>query len=170
MGSRRKKPSGRLLRGILRSLKPAARTTSARQDRYPVNRPVAVCTHTCTWRSTRMKKLWIATLSIFLALPLMALAQDPAQSNSDPTKQSPSTAPKSTSVKGTISQDGKSIVSDTDGKSWTIANPDAVKGHEGHHVELKGTTDAGTGEIQVSSVKMVKGEKGAMKKETTEPK
>jgi len=116
-----------------------------------------------------MKKLWIATLSIFLALPLMALAQDPAQSNSDPMKQSPSTAPKSTSVKGTISEDGKSFVSDADGKSWTIANPDAVKGHEGHHVELKGSADATTNQIQVSSVKMLKGEKGSMKKDSSQP-
>ncbi len=74
-------------------------------------------------------------------------------------------AAKSASVKGTISEDGKSLVSDSDGKSWTIANPDAVKGHEGHHVELKGSTDASTGEIQVTSVKMLKGEKGTMKKD-----
>ena len=45
-------------------------------------------------------------------------------------------------MKGTISQDGKTVVGD-DGKSWTIANPDAVKGHEGHHVELKGSADCG---------------------------
>jgi hypothetical protein len=66
-------------------------------------------------------------------------------------------------VKGTVSQDGKTLVGD-DGKSWTIANPDAVKGHEGHHVELKGSADASTNQIQVSSVKMLKGDKGSMKK------
>jgi hypothetical protein len=113
-----------------------------------------------------MKKLWIATLSIFLALPLIALAQDPAQSNSDPMKQSPSTAPKSTSVKGTISEDGKSFVSDADGKSWTIANPDAVKGHEGHHVQLTGSADASSGQIEVTAVKVIKGDKNSMKKGT----
>jgi hypothetical protein len=113
---------------------------------------------------------------------VIALAQYPAGQSSGSEKQTGSQndtmghqgsmghAAKTGNVKGTISQDGKSIVSDTDGKSWTIANPDAVKGHEGHHVELKGTADASTSEIQVSSVKMLKGEKGAMKKETTEPK
>lgn len=128
-----------------------------------------------------MKKLWVLSISILLAMPVIALAQY-SGSQSSGTKQGTSQndssmgqgsmghAAKTGNVKGTISQDGKSIVSDTDGKSWTIANPDAVKGHEGHHVELKGTADASTSEIQVSSVKMLKGEKGAMKKETTEPK
>ena len=114
-----------------------------------------------------MKRFWIAILSIFLALPAIALAQDPVQSNSDPMKQTgPSTAPKSANIKGTISEDGKSFVSDADGKSWTIANPDAVKGHEGHHVQLTGSADASTGQIEVTSVKMVKASKNSMKNST----
>jgi hypothetical protein len=127
-----------------------------------------------------MKKLWVLSISILLALPVIALAQYPASQSSGSAKQSGSQndtmghqgsmghAAKTGNVKGTISQDGKSIVSDTDGKSWTIANPDAVKGHEGHHVELKGTADASTSEIQVSSVKMLKAEKGAMKKDSSQ--
>jgi hypothetical protein len=130
-----------------------------------------------------MKKLWVLSISILLAMPVIALAQYSGSQSSGTKQQGNSQndssmgqgsmghAAKTGNVKGTISQDGKSIVSDTDGKSWTIANPDAVKGHEGHHVELKGTADASTSEIQVSSVKMLKAEKGgAMKKETTEPK
>ena len=126
-----------------------------------------------------MKKLWVLSISILLALPVIALAQNPASQSSGSAKQSSQNdtmghqgtmghAAKTGNVKGTISQDGKSIVSDTDGKSWTIANPDAVKGHEGHHVELKGSTDASTGEIQVSSVKMLKAEKGSMKKDSSQ--
>jgi hypothetical protein len=110
-----------------------------------------------------MKKLWIAALSIFLILPAIALAQDPAQQNNDPMKQDAPAAAKKASVKGTISEDGKSFVNDADGKSWTIANPDAVKGHEGHHVQLMGTADASTSQIQVASVKMLK---GSMKKDS----
>lgn len=124
-----------------------------------------------------MKKLLGVALSILLALPVIALAQDPATQNSKTSGQSSASqnsypqgqsndtmgqsAKASGGVKGTISQDGKTLVGD-DGKSWTIANPDAVKGHEGHHVELKGSADASTNQIQVSSVKMMK-EKGAKK-------
>src|SRR5215470_18038630 len=123
-----------------------------------------------------MKKIWVLAISVFLALPVIALAQDPAQQNdstnsrmgqSDTMKQGHSGK---ASVKGTISDDGKSFVSDSDGKSWTIANPDAVKGHEGHHVELKGSADASAGQIQVSSVKMLKGAtKTSTPKDSTQP-
>jgi len=112
-----------------------------------------------------MKKLWIAMLTMCLALPLFALAQESGQGGMGQT--APSTGAKHASVKGTISEDGKSFVNDADGKSWTIANPDAVKGHEGHHVQLMGSADASTGQIQVTSVKMLKGEKGSMKKDST---
>jgi hypothetical protein len=130
-----------------------------------------------------MKKIVGLTLSAVLALPGLALAQSSNQKNaptgsqtagtsggySSPTSQTGNTAQNSAgseTVKGTISQDGKTLVGD-DGKSWTIANPDAVKGHEGHHVALKGSADASSNQIQVSSVKMMK-EKGS-KKDTTQP-
>jgi hypothetical protein len=67
-----------------------------------------------------------------------------------------------------VSQDGKTLVSD-DGKSWTIANPDAVKGHEGQRVELKGSADASTSQINVTSVKASKGDKGAKKDNMQQP-
>jgi hypothetical protein len=131
-----------------------------------------------------MKMLLGVALSILLALPVIALAQDPATQNSGSSKSQASgqssasqgsypqgqsndtmgQSKASGAVKGTISQDGKTLVGD-DGKSWTIANPDAVKGHEGHHVELKGSADASTNQIQVSSVKMLK---GGAKKDTTQ--
>jgi len=116
-----------------------------------------------------MNKLWIAMIAACLSLPAVALAQSqyPSQGGQQGgTGQENTTAHKKASVKGTISEDGKSIVSDTDGKSWTIANPDAVKGHEGHHVQIMGTADAATGQIEVASVKMLKGEKGSMKNNT----
>ena len=64
-----------------------------------------------------------------------------------------------------ISDDGKSFVSDKDGKSWTISNPDAVKGHEGHHVTLKAKVSADTNEVEVVSLKMA-GDNMKMKKDS----
>ncbi|HMK28553.1 MAG TPA: hypothetical protein VK473_02640 [Terriglobales bacterium] len=121
-----------------------------------------------------MKRLLGLTLSMLLALPVLALAQSPAaqSDSSQPAAQSQSSGTmgqsgaKAEDVKGTISQDGKTLAGD-DGKSWTIANPDAVKGHEGHHVVLKGSADASTNQIQVSSVKMAK-DKGS-KKDSSQP-
>ena len=59
-------------------------------------------------------------------------------------------------VTGKISDDGKSFVANKDGKSWTIVNPDAVKGHEGHHVVLNAHVYADKGEVHVMSLKMAK--------------
>ncbi len=43
-----------------------------------------------------------------------------------------------------------------DGKVWKITNPDSVKGHYGHSVEVKGTPDEKTSSIQIASVTMPK--------------
>jgi hypothetical protein len=64
--------------------------------------------------------------------------------------------PKTTDVKGKISQDGTKFVSDQDKKSWTIVNPEAVKGHEGHHVVLTAHVYPDKNEVHVMSLKMVK--------------
>jgi pentapeptide MXKDX repeat protein len=59
-------------------------------------------------------------------------------------------------VMGKISADGKTFVSDKDSKTWTIVNPDAVKGHEGHHVVLNAHVYPDKGEVHVMSLKMAK--------------
>jgi hypothetical protein len=132
-----------------------------------------------------MKTLLVLSLTLILALPVIAMAQDPAsqspsgssasQPSASPSQSSPSQSndtmgqsAKSGAVKGTVSQDGKTLVSD-DGKSWTIANPDAVKGHEGQRVELKGSADASTNQINVTSVKASKGDKGSKKDNMQQP-
>jgi hypothetical protein len=48
---------------------------------------------------------------------------------------------------GKISDTGKTFVSDQGGKSWTIINPDAVKGHKGEHILLTANVDADKNEV-----------------------
>jgi hypothetical protein len=47
------------------------------------------------------------------------------------------------------------LVTDKDMKVVNIANPDAVKGHEGHHVQVTGTMNS-DGSLQVAKVTMLK--------------
>lgn len=105
----------------------------------------------------------------FLAVSLAAVAQ-----TGDTMKQGDQMKPdnmkadnmskKAVSVSGKVSDDGKMFMSDTDNKNWMISNPEAVKGHEGHHVTLKAHLDADKNEIHVTSVNMAKGEmKDSMK-------
>jgi hypothetical protein len=51
---------------------------------------------------------------------------------------------------------GKTFTSDKDNKTWTIQNPEAVKGHEGHHVVLNAHVYPDKNEVHVMSLKMAK--------------
>ncbi len=54
-------------------------------------------------------------------------------------------------------EDGKlAFVNDKDGYVWSITNPEALKGHEGHHVTLKGHANATDKSFHVMSAEMVK--------------
>ena len=97
-----------------------------------------------------MKKLIIILFAFGLLTSLSLAAQDTMKR--DNTKASTTT--KAASLTGKISDDGKTFVSDKDGKSWSIDNPEAVKGHEGHHVTLKAHISADAGTVDVVSLKM----------------
>jgi hypothetical protein len=129
-----------------------------------------------------MKRFGIALLAFCFWLSLAALGQDTSQqqSSSDQSStqsagqagtQQPSSDQQGTMshekgsmshgkkaglhrLKGKISDDGKSFTSDKDGKSWTIENPDAVKGHEGHDVRVRAHVDTANNSIHVMSLKM----------------
>lgn len=97
-----------------------------------------------------MRKL----MKMFLALSLLMSVVAVAQYNTKQDDMKADTSAKSVKVTGKISDDGKSFVSDKDSKSWTISNPDAVKGHEGHHVTLTAHVYADKNEVHVVSLKM----------------
>jgi hypothetical protein len=97
-----------------------------------------------------MKKLMKILFALSLLMSVVVVAQDTMKQ--DTMKNDAST--KAVSVGGKISDDGKTFVSDKDGKSWMISNPEAVKGHEGHHVTLKAHVYADKNEVHVMSLKM----------------
>jgi hypothetical protein len=101
-----------------------------------------------------MKKLMVISVALALLMSTVAMAQYGAQQPDNNSKSG--TAMKAVSITGKISDDGKMFVNDKDGKSWTIANPDTVKGHEGHHVILQAHVDADKNEVHVVSLKMAK--------------
>jgi hypothetical protein len=63
---------------------------------------------------------------------------------------------KAVKVTGNLGADGKTFVNDKDSKSWTVTNPEFVKGHEGHHVTLTAHLDAVRSEVAVIALKMAK--------------
>jgi uncharacterized lipoprotein YajG len=102
-------------------------------------------------RRKNMKKLM--TICFALALTFgVAAAQDSMQNDN----MKADASKKAVQVTGKVSDDGKTFVSDKDSKSWTISNPDAVKGHEGHHVTLTAHVYADKNEVHVMSLKMAR--------------
>jgi hypothetical protein len=102
-------------------------------------------------KEKNMKKLM--TICFVLALTFgVAAAQDSMQNDN----MEADASKKAVQVTGKVSDDGKTFVSDKDSKSWTISNPDAVKGHEGHHVTLTAHVYADKNEVHVMSLKMAR--------------
>lgn len=102
-----------------------------------------------------MKKLLIVVLAMsIVTLGATAFAQDTMGKSAD----TGAAAAPLKNLKGTIKADGDkySFVNDKDQKSWDIMNPEAVKGHEGHHVQLSAHVYADKNAIHVMSVKMMK--------------
>jgi hypothetical protein len=99
-----------------------------------------------------MRKLMTICLALSILTFGVAVAQDSMKNDNMGSDMSK----KTTKVTGKISADGKMFVSDNDSKNWTITNPDAVKGHEGHHVTLTAHVYADKNEVHVMSLKMVK--------------
>jgi len=65
-------------------------------------------------------------------------------------------------------QGGKTVFeNDKDKQSWDISNPDAVKGHEGHHVKVKAKLDESNHSLTVDKLSMLRKSKqsGEEKKE-----
>jgi membrane protein implicated in regulation of membrane protease activity len=66
--------------------------------------------------------------------------------------------PKLMDIKGTVKADGDKItfVTDAEGKSWDVVNPETLKDHLGHHVEVSAHVYADKGQIHVMKVTMLK--------------
>jgi hypothetical protein len=99
-----------------------------------------------------MKKFVVALLALVVAFSLSAVAQYDSGMDKKDSKDSASV--KAKDMVGTISQDGTSFTTDKGNKTFKLQNPDAVKGHEGHHVKLNAHYYPDKGEAHVMSVSM----------------
>ena|SRR5579864_6353963 len=103
-----------------------------------------------------MKKLMVSLLALTFVLGTVAFAQQDNMGQSS--DKSAASAPLMT-LKGTVKAEGDKVtfVNDKDGKSWEVMNPEELKGHDGHHVQLSAHVYKDKDSIHVMSVKMLKG-------------
>jgi hypothetical protein len=107
-----------------------------------------------------MKKLWFLALALGVMFSMASFAQEMSKDKDSGMAKAAPAAPLKT-IKGTVKADGDKLtfVSDKDSKSWEVVNPEALKGHEGHHVAVSAHVYADKGQIHVMSVKMLKADK-----------
>jgi hypothetical protein len=105
-----------------------------------------------------MKKLSVALLALVVLISMSAVAQYGSDKGDMGKKEAKSAGPAATDVVGTIGKDGKTFTGDKDKKSWKLVNPEAVKGHEGHHVKLNAHFYPDKGEAHVMSLSMNTGD------------
>jgi membrane protein implicated in regulation of membrane protease activity len=101
-----------------------------------------------------MKKLSVLAVALSIAtlgIPVLAYGQ-PQEMKQEEQK------PKLMDIKGTVKADGDKItfVADAEGKSWDVVNPETLKDHVGHHVEVSAHVYADKGQIHVMKVTMLK--------------
>ncbi len=104
-----------------------------------------------------MKKILTMALAIYMVLGVTALIHAPTAAARPGLAALPQGAPLKT-IQGTVKVDGEKVmfVADEDNKSWEVMNPDTLKPHAGHHVEVSAHVNADKSQIHVMSVKMVK--------------
>ncbi|HEX2327745.1 MAG TPA: hypothetical protein VHN74_03400 [Candidatus Angelobacter sp.] len=118
-----------------------------------------------------MKRLLMLAIAGLFSLGLMAQSTSTAaQSDNNAAKTDKKVAKaenkeaktaakgKDMSLTGWVKEEGgkTTFVNDKDKQSWEISNPDAVKGHEGHHVKVKAKLDEANHSLTVDSLKMMK--------------
>jgi hypothetical protein len=100
-----------------------------------------------------MRKLSIFAIALSLAtLGIPVLAHGRLQETTQEEKE-----PKLMDIRGTVKADGDKItfVADADQKAWDVVNPETLRDHVGHHVELSAHVYADKGQIHVMKVTML---------------
>ncbi len=112
-----------------------------------------------------MRKLCLIILAFAVILSMTGFAQYPPK---EPAQKDQAAQAPLKSFAGTVKAEGDKItfVADKDQKSWSVENPEALKGREGHHVQVKAHVYADKGSVHIMEVKMLKDEmkKDEMKK------
>jgi hypothetical protein len=124
-----------------------------------------------------MKRLLTLLFAFLITASLSLVAQEPASGDKKVAKAEKKEAKaaekgKSMSLTGWVKeQDGKTtFVNDKDKQTWNIANPDAVKGHEGHHVQIKAKLNETDHSVNVEKLSMLRKSKQAGEEQKAEEK
>ena len=100
---------------------------------------------------TKLGPVALTFSALTLSAPLLTHSRPMQSGQQDETK------PELVNIKGTVRADGDKIkfVADDTGKAWDVINPETLKSHVGHHVELSAHVYLDKGQIHVMKVTML---------------
>lgn len=94
-----------------------------------------------------------------LVVLLLASAMVAGQQTSNSKVPAAGTPRRVVSIAGRASDDGSIVLRNSDGKAWSVSNPEVLKGHEGLPVVIQGQVDPDKkNEVHVLSVRAGRGE------------
>lgn len=100
-----------------------------------------------------MTRFRLLSLAPILLLSTLSMAQATSPEPAGQTaRQTSWTLARTVTIVGTISEDGKTLLSSKTGERWAIANADAVEGFEGQPVKAKCRVERERDEVQVLRV------------------
>ena len=98
-----------------------------------------------------MKTFLLVFLSLCFAVGIVAVAQD--LPNQVPQKYQ-AAGIQSTSIMGTVSEQGDKLRLVTNQRLWKVDNPETLKGYEGHSVRVNAVVYPDKDSIHITEVKM----------------
>ena len=110
-----------------------------------------------------MKSLKLSLLALSLTLWVVAVSQATPQQNGSQQQgagqqnqmdQTQANSKANQNMSGSVSSSGKNFVNDKDNKKYKVDNPDALKGHEGQHVQIIVHVDPDTGDLHIMQIEM----------------
>ena len=119
-----------------------------------------------------MRKIYAAVFTLLFGFSMLGFAQDTSSTSTSTDKKvakaekkeaKAAAKGKDMSLTGWVKEEGGKdvFVNDKDKQTWEISNPDAVKGHEGHHVKVKAKLDESSHSLTVDKLTMMKAKKQA---------
>jgi mRNA-degrading endonuclease RelE of RelBE toxin-antitoxin system len=106
-------------------------------------------------QGVHMKLILVFLTFVLFTFTAALAAQDTSKPSSDqPASQNQNQTSSKTdqNMSGTVSQNGKKFTNDKDNKTYSVNNPDTLKGHEGEHVGLIIQVDPDNNVIHVIQV------------------
>jgi hypothetical protein len=98
-----------------------------------------------------MKTFLLVFLSLSFIVGIVAVAQGPP---TQAPQKDQAAGIQSTSIMGTVSEQGEKLRFVTDQRAWNVDNPETLKGHEGHYVRVNAHVYPDKGSIYITEVKM----------------